>query len=185
MYVVQKSGEDTWFYQERLGWVWTNRHVFPHMYLFNRAQWTFLDRSKWQTTLFDYSYMEWFELNRKYKISISLQPAVGGTVSGDGEYYRWEPVRIEATPQSGYSFNGWAGDLSGNDSVLEFEAVRDFNLRAGFIPAFLSLPTGQAIDSIQQLVDSLDNLSPEEKKEAMVELLLKGESSKAGIDSNQ
>jgi hypothetical protein len=185
LYIVQKSGEDTWFYREGLGWVWTNRHVFPHMYLFKRAEWTYLDRTTWPAKLFDYSYMEWFELDRKYRISISMEPPVGGMVSGVGEYYRWEPVRIEATSQSGYSFNGWAGDLSGNDSVLEFEAVRDLTLRAGFIPAFLSLPTGQAIDSIQQLVDSLDNLSPEEKKEAMLELLLKGESSKAGIDSNQ
>jgi len=115
-----------------------------------------------------------------------MEPPVGGMVSGEGEYYRWESVRIEATPKPGYSFKGWAGDLSENDSVLKFEAVRDLNLRVSFTPAS-SLPAAQAVDSIQQLFDSLDidNLSTEEKNEAMIELLLKGKSSKAKIDLNQ
>ena len=186
LYVVQKSGEDTWFYRERLGWVWTNKHVFPHMYLFKKAEWTYLDRTIWPAKLFDYSYMEWFELDRKYQISILLESPVGGTVSGHGEYYRWESVRLEATPQQGYSFKGWSGDLSGNDSVLEFEVVRDLSLRVNFTPAS-SLPAGQAVDSIRQLFDSLDidNLSPEEKQKRMVELLINGNSSNAEIDFNQ
>ena len=80
----QRSGEDTWLYHERLGWVWTNKYVFPHMYVFKRSHWIFLDRTSWPAKLFDYSYAQWFELGRKYRILVSMSPSVGGMVFGSG-----------------------------------------------------------------------------------------------------
>ncbi|MBT3638541.1 MAG: cadherin repeat domain-containing protein, partial [Opitutae bacterium] len=183
LYVFQASGEDTWLYHERLGWVWTNKHVFPHTYVFKRSHWVFLDRTSWPAKLFDYSYVQWFELGRKYRVSISMEPSVGGTLSGSGDYYRWDPVRIEAIPKSGYLFNGWAGDLNGNNPVMEFEAVGDINLTGSFMPDFSSaVPTAQAINALNELLESLDHLTPSERQSAMAEILIDGKSSKAGID---
>ena len=183
LYVSQASGEDTWLYHERLGWVWTNKYVFPHMYVFKRSHWVFLDRTSWPAKLFDYSYMQWFEAGRKYQVSISMEPSVGGTISGSGDYYRWDPVRIEAIPKSGYLFNGWAGDLNGNNSVVEFEAVGDINLTGSFMPDFSSaVPTAQAIAALKELLESLDHLTPAERQSAMAEILIDGKSSNAGID---
>jgi uncharacterized protein YjbI with pentapeptide repeats len=183
LYVAQKSAEDTWLHHERLGWVWTNRHVFPHMYVFKRSHWTFLDRTTWPAKIFDYSYVEWFELGRKYRISVSMEPSVGGTISGSGDYYRWDPVRIEAIPKFGYLFNGWAGDLNGNNPVVEFEAVGDINLTGSFMPDFSSaVQTAEAIAALNELLESLDHLTPSERQSAMAEILINGKSSNAGID---
>jgi hypothetical protein len=179
LYVAQESAVDTWLHHKRLGWVWTNRHVFPHMYVFKRSHWIFLDRTTLPAKLFDYSYMEWFELDRKYQIAVSMAPSVGGTLSGTGVYYRWDPVRIEAIPKSGYLFNGWNGDLKGNHPVVEFEAVGDFNLTGSFIPDFSS---GQWIDNLNEFLESLDHLTPAERQSAMAEILIDGKSSNAGID---
>ncbi len=183
LYVYQRSGVDTWLYHERLGWVWTNKYVFPHMYVFKRSHWIFLDRTSWPAKLFDYSYAQWFELGRKYRILVSMSPTVGGSVFGSGDYYRWDPVRIEAIPKTGYLFDGWAGDLTGSNPVMEFEAVGDVNLTGSFMPDFSSaVPTAQAIDALRELLESLDHLTPAERQSAMAEILIEGKSSKAGID---
>ena len=183
LYVFQRSGEDTWLYHERLGWVWTNKYVFPHMYVYKRSHWVFLDRTSRPANLFDYSYAQWFELGRKYRVLVSMNPLVGGMVSGSGDYYRWDSVRIEAIPKSGYLFNGWAGDLSGKNPVMEIEAVGDINLTGSFMPDFSSaVPTAQAIEALRELLESLDHLTPSERESAMAEILIDGKSSKAGID---
>ena len=156
LYVFQRSGEDTWLYHERLGWVWTNKYVFPHMYVYKRSHWVFLDRTSRPANLFDYSYAQWFELGRKYRVLVSMNPLVGGMVSGSGDYYRWDSVRIEAIPKSGYLFNGWAGDLSGKNPVMEIEAVGDINLTGSFMPDFSSaVPTAQAIEALRELLSLL------------------------------
>jgi hypothetical protein len=127
--------------------------------------------------------MEWFELGRKYRISISMDPTVGGTISGSGEYHRWDPVRIEAVPQNGYLFKGWKGDLTGNDAVIGLESTRDLRVTGSFLPDFSSaVPTTQAINALNELLQSLDHLTPEERENAMAEILIDGKSSKAGID---
>ena len=94
-----------------------------------------------------------------------MNPLVGGMVSGSGDYYRWDSVRIEAIPKSGYLFNGWAGDLSGKNPVMEIEAVGDINLTGSFMPDFSSaVPTAQAIEALRELLESLDHLTPSERK---------------------
>jgi hypothetical protein len=183
LYVSQKSGIDTWLYHERLGWVWTNKHVFPHMYVFKRSHWIFLDRMSWPAKLFDYSYVEWFELGRKYRVSILMDPTVGGRVTGSGEYYRWDSVRLEAIPQSGNLFKGWKGDLTSKDLVIKVEAIRDLSLTGSFLPDFTSaVPAAEAISALTELLESLDHLTPAERQNAMAEILIDGKSSKAGID---
>ena len=153
------------------------------MFIFKRFEWTFLDQGKWPITLFDYSYMEWFKLGRGYKVLVSVEPSVGGSVSGSGQYHRWDRARVEAVADSGYVFNGWTGDLQGKQALLEFEVVRNIRLQASFKPVFSpSIPTGEALESLGEVLESLDNLSPLEKQRSMAELLITGESEKAGVD---
>ena len=104
-------------------------------------------------------------------------------VFGSGDFYRWDTVRVEAIPKTGYLFDGWAGDLSGRNPVMEFEAVGDANLTGSFMPDFSSaVPTAQAIEALRELLESLDHLTPSERESAMAEILIDGMSSKAGID---
>ena len=60
LFVEQKGEGNVWFYREGLGWTWTNIELFPYLYLVDREEWAFLDRSAFPARLFDYSFMEWF-----------------------------------------------------------------------------------------------------------------------------
>ena len=90
-------------------------------------------------------------------------------------YYRWDNALIEAVPEEGFEFAGWSGDISSDEPVLEIEVYQNLNLQASFTPTLK--PGGSASDSIRSLneyVDSLDDLSPEEKKAAMAKILIYG-----------
>ena len=175
LFVEQKGEGDVWFFREGLGWTWTNIEMFPYLYLVERQEWAYLDRSVFPARLFDYSYMEWFLLDRPYEINLTVEPNIGGSVSGGGMYYRWDNALIEAVPDEGFEFAGWSGDISSDEPVLEIEVYQNLNLQASFTPTLK--PGGSASDSIRSLneyVDSLDDLSPEEKKAAMAKILIYG-----------
>ena len=92
------------------------------MYVFKRSHWIFLDRTSWPAKLLITPTAQWFELGRKYRILVSMSPSVGGMVFGSGDFYRWDTVRVEAISKTGYLFDGWAGDLSGRNPVMEFRS---------------------------------------------------------------
>ena len=66
---------------------------------------------------------------------------------------------------------------------MQVEILDDFQIMAYFRPIIepTSAPS-EVISNIGSLVDSLDNLSVEEKQKATAELLIFGKSSSAGID---
>ena len=103
LFVEQKGEGNVWFYREGLGWTWTNIELFPYLYLVDREEWAFLDRSAFPARLFDYSFMEWFVLDRPYQISLVIDPNIGGSVLGGGMYYRWDNALIEAVPDEALS----------------------------------------------------------------------------------
>ena len=183
IYVSEKTITGAWFHHERLGWVWTNPDLFPSLYMNKRAEWTYLNLSKNVPTLYDYGYKEWFEANQPYTISGSAIPGNGGTVSGLGEYYRWEKVSLEATASSSYNFAGWGGDLRGNEEKkVEFEATKSLSVDATFVP--LISPTTspkQAVSGLIEVLGSMNNLSAEEKKKSLAELLITGKSETSGL----
>lgn len=58
------------------------------------------------------------EFARKYTITVS-SPTAGGTVSGGGTYRSGKPCTLTATPNAGYTFDGWyegSTKLSSNTS---------------------------------------------------------------------
>ena len=71
---------------------------------------------------------------QQYTVQLSAKPAEGGNVSGAGQYAAGASVRIEATPNSGYTFAGWynGGTLVSNSAVYEFTANANVSLEANF-----------------------------------------------------
>ena len=57
----------------------------------------------------DISYEARFVAN-KYTVALTVSPSDGGTVEGDKSYVYGESVTIKATPNTGYSFEGWYED---------------------------------------------------------------------------
>ena len=175
IFVEQRGESDVWLFREGLGWAWTSAEFFPFLYLIDRREWTYLDRTAFPARMFDYTYMEWFNLDLPYEISVMVEPQVGGTIRGQGSYFRWEMVTLQAVADPGFEFAGWTGEFEGMGATLEFEVHRNINLKASFVP--ILDPSGGSsgsIRSINDYVESLDHLTPQEKKDAMAKILIFG-----------
>lgn len=75
-----------------------------------------------------------FGLPEKYNLTLNVDPAGSGTVTGSGSYYPDTQVRITATPKSGYKFDGWYenGSLKSSDDTLTITMSSDRTLTAKF-----------------------------------------------------
>ena len=182
IFVTENSEMGAWFHRENLGWIWTNPNVFPALFMSDREQWVYLDMEQARTTLYDYLNREWFELDRPYAILGGAVPGNGGDIAGLGYYYRWQTVRLEARASNNFNFAGWGGDLKGMDAVQEFQAIRDMQVEASFMP----LPTAGAsakevVSGAVMVLEKMDNLTETEKKTSIAELLIFGESKTSGL----
>lgn len=182
VYLNQVSRVSAWIYHDRLGWTWTRPESFPNIYLNERAHWLYLDRGSSNPLLYDYSYEEWFELNKKYSMNASIIPPSVGTVTGVGDYYRWETVQLEAIPAEGYIFQNWTGDYYGStpeSANWTFTARRDVSIQALFSSEFeaqLDLGSNLSSQQIKDSVFALPNLTDAEKQKVLAEILIKGSS---------
>lgn len=183
IYVSEKSQDGAWFSHRRLGWVWTNPKVFPSLYMNDREEWTYLDRSSSSSTFYDYHYKEWFKADRPYLITGSSIPNYGGKIEGLGEYYRWETISIRAVPKESFNFSGWGGDIRSADSqFLEFEAIRDVKVDATFIPQVTATRSPkEVVSGAVHILNKMENLSESERKKSLIELLSKGKSKTSGL----
>ena len=70
-------------------------------------------------------------------VTVSVNPAEAGTVSGGGEYQFGETCTVSVTPNQGYTFTGWTenGNVVSSELTFSFSAVSDRNLVANFIHA--------------------------------------------------
>jgi hypothetical protein len=182
LFVSEKSMEGAWFHRERLGWVWTSPEVFPNLYMIEKNEWVYLDNNYPFTVLFDYQRMEWFLPDVDLYVTGSSNPGKGGYIKGLGNYQRSEIATIEAVPESGYLFVEWRGGLSGTDPVQRLEMYEDFEVEAIFEPIISpNASPAEKISNALKAIQSMDHLSTEEKQQSLVELLLFGKSSTAGI----
>ena len=69
-----------------------------------------------------------------YTVSVSANPANGGTVIGGGNYTEGEPCTITATPNTNYTFNNWTenGEVISSDASYTFIVNENHNLVANF-----------------------------------------------------
>ena len=173
---IEQNYDNTWLYREGLGWGWTNHEFFPFIYLVDRNYWVYLDRNHFPATLFDYGYQEWFQPDRLYRVSTTVSRSVGGEVTGSGTYRRWDKVKIFANPKVGFKFSGWTGDIQGVNHEFEIEVHRDIQVEAVFLPDVSDgISTDSSLRSFIEYVDALDDLTDEEKQQAVTDLFLYGE----------
>lgn len=181
-YIKEQESDQAWVYRELLGWLWAERNSFPHLYMDERTEWTYLDLKQPRTTLYDYRYGEWFDPEKTYSIEAEAFPINGGTIKGTRIYHRWEKVILQALPADNYTFAGWLQDSSGTGANFEFEATQDVLLASKFAP---KLNTGasaaELTQSIKNFLDDRADLSEKDKSIALAELLITGISETAGI----
>lgn len=69
-----------------------------------------------------------------YVVSVSLPEIspLGGSVTGAGTYDSGTTATLTASPDSGYSFDGWGGDASGSTNPLSLTVNQDLTLTASF-----------------------------------------------------
>lgn len=82
-----------------------------------------------------------------YNLSTSVSPTEGGSISpGGGTYDDGTTITLTASPASGYRFDRWEGDASGNTTTASITINSDKNVTAVFIKVYtLSIavsPTG-------------------------------------------
>lgn len=65
-----------------------------------------------------------------HTLTLSAQPANGGTVSGDGSYANGATATLRATANSGYTFNRWSDGNTQNPRTLQ--VTEDKTLQAEF-----------------------------------------------------
>ena len=182
IYVYSQSDNGTWIYRQKLGWLWTNPDLFPYLYLVKRNSWTYLNKAIANTTLYDYEEEEWFEPDTPIRIFAKEESHLGGEVIGYGNYYRWDPVVLEAKANTNYNFAGWSGGMSSMEQVIDFEALRNLEVDA----SFLAIPSVNSraedtIESISTVLDKMDHLSAAEKEKSIAELLIFGTSPTSGL----
>ena len=68
-------------------------------------------------------------------ITVSVNPAQAGTVSGGGEYDFGETCTLSVTPNEGYYFTGWTenGEMVSSELEFSFSAISDGAFVANFI----------------------------------------------------
>jgi parallel beta-helix repeat protein len=71
-----------------------------------------------------------------YTLTVNVNPAGSGTVTKNpdkGTYCPGEQVTLTATPNAGYSFSSWSGDLSGSTNPATITMNGNKNVTANFI----------------------------------------------------
>jgi hypothetical protein len=69
-----------------------------------------------------------------YSLSTSVSPEGSGTVSpASGTFEEGTEVSVEATPEDGWLFDGWTGDIDSADNPLAFSINSNTSLTANFV----------------------------------------------------
>lgn len=83
--------------------------------------------STWKYTAF---------FDKQYTLTTAVNPLQGGTVTPSGTSWVKEgtTVQVTATPNPGYKFSGWSGDVVSNASTISIVMDNPKSLTANFVP---------------------------------------------------
>ena len=82
------------------------------------------------------------------RFTLSVSSNVGGTVNiSGGEYTKGTSVTITATPDNGYVFSGWTGDLTSSDQSITITINSNKTITANFEQVTYSIPDNFSIES--------------------------------------
>ena len=71
----------------------------------------------------------------QFAVTLSSNPAIGGTTTGSGSYAAGSSVTVTATPNVGYTFTNWTeGGIQSTNSTYTFNINANRNLVANFTP---------------------------------------------------
>ncbi|MGB9760539.1 MAG: InlB B-repeat-containing protein, partial [Thermoproteota archaeon] len=74
-----------------------------------------------------------FQYKKQYYLSVSVKPSDSGTISrGSGWYDAGTTLTITATPNSGYQFREWFGDVSSSADTITITMDRPMEITAWF-----------------------------------------------------
>ena len=204
-YINQQASSNAWIYRENLGWVWvcssdwskdiqpvdkikkSTNFAFPYLYRYgidesDTKTWTYLNRNKPDTILYDFFESEWFALDQPYEIKISILPKSGGLATGNGQYFRWQNVSLDAFANENYKFIKWDGGGEVPSSNYNFIANQNKILSAVFLPRVAAnLSPQQRVNTYKESINGMIGLSAQQKEWALAELLVFGKSTTAGI----
>ena len=203
-YISQTQSDNAWIFREHLGWGWTSApdwwfkqdstryqqpiqtpsfpYIYRHGYDENDTKvWTFLNPSTSQSILYDFQENDWFDLDLPIDINGSTVPQLGGTVTGYGQFHRWEKVTLSVEPADNYNFLYW-GNNEAQTTTYEFFATKSRNMHASFSP---KLSGGKFPKNADQLFTEIlsvrNDLDDIEKSRALFEFLFTGKSPTAGV----
>lgn len=76
-------------------------------------------------------------------LGILPTPSIGGTVSGQGSYTYGDTATLTATPNAGYTFSGWSGDLvtTSNPATLVMDGTKSVIANFTIISYTLAITT--------------------------------------------
>jgi len=71
-----------------------------------------------------------FEALDEYSLSVEAEN--GSVIPGSGTYYEGDTVQLSATPDSGYVFTNWTGDVQDTSKSIEIVMNRNYTIQANF-----------------------------------------------------
>ena len=70
--------------------------------------------------------------SKNFSIELLAQPLAGGSVSGAGEFSSGSSRTLTATPNDGYTFSHWSGDVNGSSNPISIVLSSQVSLTANF-----------------------------------------------------
>lgn len=74
-----------------------------------------------------------FSQGKQYTITLSVDEGEGTLTPASGLYFENQNLTLTATPDAGWMFDHWSGDLSGNTNPIEISITKDYTISAHFI----------------------------------------------------
>ena len=123
-----------WFWHPKLGWLWTNKNIYPYALRRKGYSWKYFSRlSDGTFAYYDYSSSSWQTDLDIFEMQTVAYPEEGGTVSRGGSFKQGSVATLTATPAEGYAFKRWFGDARGTTPSLDIIVNGELIIYAEFI----------------------------------------------------